>query len=117
MSGSMMAPALSAIGADLGLGSAAAQLTLSIFVLAFAFGPLVLAPLSEIYGRKPVWLLSSLWYVIWNTICGFAYNNALMIGARFLAGLGASAEFAVGISNLPSNEQAKCVTDFKPGLE
>lgn len=55
-----MAPVLSAIGEDLSIGDAEAQLTLSIFVLAFAFGPLILAPLTEVFGRRPVWILASL---------------------------------------------------------
>jgi MFS family permease len=95
MSGSTMAPALSAIGEDLSIGDAETQLTLSIFVLAFAFGPLILAPLTEVFERRSVWILASLWYLLWNTVCGFAHTKALMVSARYLAGLGASGEFAV----------------------
>lgn len=91
----MIAPALSVIGEDLAIGDEEAQISLSIFVLSFAFGPIFLAPLSEVFGRKPVWLLSGCWYIIWNTVCGFANNNTLMIIARLMAGIGASAEFAV----------------------
>jgi MFS family permease len=98
MSGSMIAPALSAIGEDLSIAGAEAQLALSIFVLAFAFGPLILSPLTEVFGRRPVWILASLWYLLWNTVCGFARTKALIISARFLAGLGASGKLAV--SNL-----------------
>jgi MFS family permease len=29
-------------------------LVVSIYVLGFAFGPMVLAPLSELYGRMPI---------------------------------------------------------------
>jgi MFS family permease len=54
ISGSMIAPSLSAIGEDLGIGEAETQLTLSIFVLAFAFDPLILAPLTEVFGRRTV---------------------------------------------------------------
>lgn len=95
MSGTMMAPALSIIGDDLHIDMAAANLTLSIYVLAYAFGPLLLAPSTEIYGRRPVWLLCGTFYLIFNTACGFAQNKATMIAARFLAGIGASVEFAV----------------------
>ncbi|KAF2652357.1 major facilitator superfamily transporter [Lophiostoma macrostomum CBS 122681] len=95
MSGAMLAPALSAIGNDLSVSQAEASLMLSIYVLAFAFGPMVLAPCSEVWGRRPIWLFGSIWYVIWNTVCGFSKNAALMIVGRIMAGLGASAEFAV----------------------
>lgn len=95
MSGTMMAPALNNIGNDLHLDVAAANLALSIYVLAYAFGPLFLAPSTEIYGRRPVWLFCGTFYLIFNTVCGFAQNKATMVAARFLAGIGASVEFAV----------------------
>ena len=94
-----MAPALSIIAHDLKLDMAGANLTLSIYVLAYAFGPLLLAPFTEIYGRRPVWLFCGTFYLIFNTICGFAHDNATMIAARFLAGIGASVEFAVRDKN------------------
>jgi predicted MFS family arabinose efflux permease len=98
MSGSMLAPALNIIGDDLHIDESTAQMTLSIFVLAFAFGPMVLAPTTEVAGRRLVWIYSTMWYIIWNTICGFAHNNGLMLAARIFAGFGASAEFAVVVS-------------------
>jgi MFS family permease len=98
MSGAMMAPALAEIGGDLAIGDEQTQMSLSIFVLSFAFGPIFLAPLSEVFGRKKVWMSSGCWYILWNTVCGFAGSNALMIVARAMAGFGASAEFAVSCS-------------------
>ena len=99
MSGSMIAPALSNIGQDLSLDDATAQLSLSIFVLSYAVGPMLLAPVTELYGRRPIWLFCGCLYVLWNTVCGLARNNATMIASRLLAGVGASAEFAVSIDN------------------
>ncbi|EEH37757.2 hypothetical protein PAAG_00678 [Paracoccidioides lutzii Pb01] len=95
MSGAMLAPALEAIGKDLNTSPDTTNMCLSIFVLAFAFGPMVLAPMTEIFGRRNVWIACSAWYVIWNGVCGFANSQGLMLAARLLSGLGASAEFAV----------------------
>lgn len=95
MSGSMLAPALADISRDLGLDVESAQISLSIYVLAFSFGPLVLAPLTEVYGRRPVWLAGAAWYTIWNAVCGATNSSTLMILSRFFAGMGASVEFAV----------------------
>jgi hypothetical protein len=48
----MVAPALPSLAADLKVtDEVVSQLMLSIFVLAYAVGPLFLGPLSEIYGR------------------------------------------------------------------
>ena len=101
MSGTMMAPALSEIAHDLDLDDAAAQLALSIYVLSYALGPLTLAPFSEIVGRRPIWLFCGCFYVLWNTVCGFAHTNGVMIASRWLAGIGASAEFAMSFISIP----------------
>jgi hypothetical protein len=97
MSGPMLAPALDVIGADLHISQAEASMALSIYILAFAFGPMVLAPCSEVWGRKMVWVVGGSWYVLWNTLCGLSRSRGLLITGRMMAGLGASAEFAVSI--------------------
>lgn len=95
MSGSMLAPALETMSKDLGTNPEETQVFLSIFILAFAFGPMVLSPLAEVFGRRPVWILASCFYILWNTVAGFSKSSALLIASRVLSGLGASAEFAI----------------------
>ena len=99
MSGVMLAPALKPIREDLGISKAAASLDLSVYVLAFAFGPLFLAPCSEVFGRRYIWIFGCAWYVLWNTVCGFTNDQGLMVVGRLLSGIGASAEFAVSPKN------------------
>lgn len=96
MSGSMTAPALPELSRDLNMDESDAELSLSIFLLAFAIGPMVLAPFTEVFGRKPVWLLGFLFYSGLNVLCGFAQNRGTLVAARFLSGLGASVDFVVG---------------------
>ncbi|KAK8152891.1 MFS multidrug transporter-like protein [Phyllosticta citrichinensis] len=97
VSSSMVAPALSSIAKDLNITSEfEQQLSLSIFVLAYAIGPLFLGPLSEIYGRVPVLQLANAFYLAWNLGCGFAQTKGQMIAFRFLAGLGGSAPLGIG---------------------
>ncbi len=93
----MIAPALTQISRDLHTDNATTQMALSIFVLSFAVGPMVLAPLTEVFGRRPVWLLSGCFYILWSTVCGFSKTNGVMIASRFFAGLGASCEYVVRI--------------------
>ena len=93
----MIAPALSTISKDFGITSdAVANIALSIFVLAYAIGPLFLGPVSEVFGRVYVLQLSNLFYLVWNLACGFAQNTPQMIAFRFLSGIGGSAPLAVG---------------------
>ncbi|KAL3477168.1 MFS general substrate transporter [Aspergillus californicus] len=97
VSSSMVAPALTTMAKDLGItDSVESQLTLSVFVLAYAVGPLFLGPLSEIYGRVIVLQLSNLFYLVFNIGCAVSQTKAQMIVCRFFAGLGGSAPLAVG---------------------
>ena len=98
MSGSMIAPALPALSHDLHMSEASAQLSLSIFVLAFAFGPMFLAPFTELYGRRPVWLICGLFYSVWSIVSGFSPNKGTLVASRLLSGLGGSVDFVVSIS-------------------
>ncbi|KAJ5101388.1 hypothetical protein NUU61_003610 [Penicillium alfredii] len=96
VSSSMVAPALQTITADFNIqNEVVSQLTLSIFVLAYAVGPLFLGPLSEIYGRVIVLQLANLFYLVFNIGCGVSQTAVQMIVCRFFAGLGGSAPLAV----------------------
>ncbi|TBU49917.1 MFS polyamine transporter [Dichomitus squalens] len=72
------------------------NLTISIFVLAYAFGPLFLGPLCEIFGRTRVLRACNLFFFAWNLACGFAQSEGQLIAFRFLAGIGGSSPLAVG---------------------
>ena len=95
MSGSMIAPALPALSHDLHMSEASAQLSLSIFVLAFAFGPMLLAPFTELYGRRPVWLICGVFYSVWSVVSGFSLNKGTLVASRLLSGFGGSVDFVV----------------------
>lgn len=95
MVSTIMAPALPLIAKDLNMNSTEAAMSLSIYLLATAFGPLFIAPLSETYGRKRILHVSNVWFLIWNIMCGFANTKGLLIASRFLAGFGASAIYAL----------------------
>jgi multidrug resistance protein len=105
----MVAPALTAISAEFGIKSELeSSLVLSIFILAYAIGPLFLGPLSEMFGRVIVLQLSNLFYLFFNLGCGLAQTKGQMIAFRFLSGLGGSAPLALGggvLSDLFTAEQ------------
>ncbi|KAG8997844.1 hypothetical protein FRB94_007415 [Tulasnella sp. JGI-2019a] len=98
LASSMVAPALPIISDEFGIkqGSVESSLILSIFVLAYAFGPLILGPLSEIFGRTKVLQVSNLLFLGFNIACGRAKTSGQMMVFRFLAGLGGSAPLAIG---------------------
>lgn len=113
----MVAPALTAIAREFNITNQVEEsLTLSIFVLAYAIGPLFLGPLSEMYGRVIVLQISNLLYLFFNLGCGLAQTKGQMIAFRFLSGLGGSAPLALGggvLSDLfTAEERGKAISIY-----
>ena len=59
----------------------------SWFLLGFAIGPLLSAPLSEMYGRNPVIQVTLVLFVISNIGCALAPNIQTLLAFRFIGGL------------------------------
>lgn len=97
VSSAMIAPALQDLGESLGMHSdIEVYLSLAIFILAYAVGPIFFGPASELYGRMRLLQLSNVWYLAWNMGCGFATTKSQFFAFRFLAGIGGSAPLAIG---------------------
>lgn len=73
-----------------------ASFVVSVFVLGFAAGPLLCAPLSEIYGRLPVYHICNVLFVLFNVACALAPNMSALIAFRFFAGVVGSAPLTIG---------------------
>ena len=74
-----------------GVPVATVQLTLSLFVIGFGSAQLVIGPLSDRFGRRPVLLTGLGLYVAASALCGLAQSIELLIAARFLQALGCCA--------------------------
>ena len=84
-------PALPEIRQVLGASPTEIQLTLTVFLVAFGVAQLVLGPMSDRYGRRPVLLWGSALFVVANVVCALALSiEALLIG-RVLQAFGACA--------------------------
>ncbi|KAI1179089.1 major facilitator superfamily domain-containing protein [Nemania sp. FL0916] len=70
--------------------------TVSIYLLGYAVGPIIIAPLSEIYGRKPVLTAANVFFCLWQIGCALAPNIATLIVARFFSGAGGVACLTLG---------------------
>ncbi|OCL03747.1 major facilitator superfamily transporter [Glonium stellatum] len=118
LSSSMAAPALVHIGNDLHISNSMdLQLVLSVFLLAYSFGPFILSPCSEIWGRKRVIHFGNLIFITFNTACGFASTKNEIIAFRFIAGLGGSATLGIGAGILsdcwPAEERGRGTTIYQ----
>ncbi|ETS63216.1 hypothetical protein PaG_03002 [Moesziomyces aphidis] len=72
--------------AQFGFGREVAVLSLSIFVAGYCLGPLLWGPLSEQYGRRPVFIGAMLVYTCFNIGCALSKNTGSILVFRFLAG-------------------------------
>lgn len=91
----MTTAALGQIATDIGMSASQAQISFSIYFLGLAFAPFFIAAVSEMYGRRPVWLLSNVYFIIWNTLCPVGRSKGLMITGRLMSAAGASAGVVV----------------------
>jgi multidrug resistance protein len=71
-------------------------LVVTIYVLGLATGPLVFAPLSELYGRLPVQHVGNFGFLIWTIACALSTNMNMLIGFRLLQGIFAAVPLTNG---------------------
>lgn len=95
------------MNAEFGTSDIVATLGLSTFVLGIALGP-AWSPLSEFYGRRPIYLMSFVLFIIWIIPSAVAQNIQTMIIARFFQGFTGAAFLSVAggtVGDLFSREQ------------
>jgi DHA1 family bicyclomycin/chloramphenicol resistance-like MFS transporter len=95
----MMLPALPDIGAAFHVDNAnRLQLVLSAFLLGFGVGQIIIGPLSDRYGRRPVLLGGMIVYSIASALAIIAPSFETLLLARVLQGLSTSATRVIATS-------------------
>ena len=89
-------PGLPALAAEFGGAVGQAQLTLSGLILAFGFGQLLLGPVSDRVGRRPVLLAGLGVYVVGSVCSALATGMEALIFGRVLQGIGLAASVVCG---------------------
>ena len=98
VSSAMVVPALPQISHDLDIpGDTVAQLLVSAFVLGYCIGPLLIAPMSEVFGRAKLLNWGHASFLVLNTLCIFVRDKYCFLGLRFVVGLVGSAPLAVRV--------------------
>lgn len=88
--GTIVATAVPSIAASLG-GFELFSWVFSIFLLTQAVTTPVFGKLADLYGRKPVFIVGVLIFLVGSVLCGFAASMPMLIAFRFVQGLGAGA--------------------------
>ena len=73
-----------------GVSQTAIYVGITTFTTGFAVAPMVLAPFSEINGRKPVFVATGILFVLCQLCCAVTRSYPGMLLARFFAGVGGS---------------------------
>ncbi|RSL55704.1 hypothetical protein CEP54_009236 [Fusarium duplospermum] len=92
---------------------------MSVYVLGFAFGPMILAPLSEMWGRVPVYHVCNVFFLAFTIACAVAPSLDTLIVFRFLAGTFGAAPMTNGGGSIadmfPAEERAGVMAVFSVG--
>ncbi|GKT72669.1 major facilitator superfamily transporter [Colletotrichum tofieldiae] len=117
---SMLAPAVPQVMTEFGTTSKTfATFVVSIFVLGFACGPLLLAPLSEIYGRVPVYNATNTLFLAATVLCALSRGESMLLFSRFLSGFAGVATITIGSGTIadlmPREDRGKAVSVWSVG--
>lgn len=103
----IVTPARTIIQNDLGVDEATGIWMLTIYTLAYAASIPVMGKLADRYGRKPIYLLSIIWFGVGSLLCGLSQDVGsfeMLIVARAIQAVGgggivpiATAEFGTSV--------------------
>lgn len=116
----MLAPGVQLVMQDYNTDSTTfATFVVSIFVLGFACGPLLLAPLSELYGRVIVYNITNLLFLAFTCLCALSQNQSMLLAFRFLSGFAGVATITIGSGTIadimPREKRGKAVSIWSVG--
>lgn len=111
---SIFSAATVAVGQEFHVGREVVTLGTSLFVLGYAVGPSVFAPISELYGRRVPVIFAAFGFGIFNTAVAVAKDYQTLVISRFFAGFMGSAPLALCgavFADMFNNKVNKNVTD------
>ncbi len=104
----MLVPALPVLATTFGRDISIAQMTVSLYMVGIACSQIIMGPLSDKFGRRPVLLAGLGLMVVASAACIFAESLPQLIAARFLQALGGATGMVVSraiIRDLYSRER------------
>ena len=109
-------PAFPAIEDDLSVSRVAMQQTISVYLLAYAFGSIFQGPMSDSWGRRPVILAGLAIFGLASLGAAFAHSFTMLLVWRGVQGASAGVGMVVGraITQAPDPAQAfaRACADF-----
>ena len=103
-------PALPEMTAYFNTTSTLMSFTMTVFFIFMAIGILILGPMSDKYGRKPVLIASISISLIFSAACAFAPNILLLILARGASAFGAGGMVAISTALIRDSYEGKAMS-------
>lgn len=92
----VMGPIMGDIQTHFNTGFKAAVLTTSLYIIGIAFGPILFAPMSEVFGRKYSTLFPFLFAGILSLAAAYSSSFPIILLFRFMAGIFSAAPIVIG---------------------
>lgn len=111
----MYLPSMPGMARSLGVDFSTIQLTLSLYLASLALGQLVMGPLSDRFGRRPVLLVGLSGFVLGSVLCLVADNIGMLILGRIVQAFGGSAGITLGravVRDLYSRDQVASMIGY-----
>lgn len=97
----MFAPGIPSIMVEFrSTSSITATFILSIYILGFAFGPLLAAPMSEVYGRRPLYVAGNTLFALFTIGVALSNSIGMLLAFRLLMGLAGSVPLTIGSGSI-----------------
>ncbi|KAK7689799.1 hypothetical protein QCA50_006438 [Cerrena zonata] len=100
LGGNLYNPAIAQIESDLHASSGGISWSISLFILVQGCFPLVWSAISEIYGRKVVYIASFAFGIVGCIIAANAKTIGVLIGMRVIQAAGSSSVLSMGAATL-----------------
>jgi MFS family permease len=101
----MYSPALPQIQEELNTTTALVNMTLALGAFITGFAPMIWAPISDVFGRRPILIVSTILNICANVATFFVPNVGWLLAMRLFSTAGSSAGISVG---------SGCVADVFP---
>ncbi|KAF1837634.1 MFS general substrate transporter [Decorospora gaudefroyi] len=95
MGSSIFSAATVPVAQQFGVAQVVGTLGTSLFVFGYAFGPLMWAPFSELYGRKPPLTIAAFGFSIFSIAVAVGKDLQTIMICRFFAGIFGSSPLAI----------------------
>lgn len=103
MAANIFLPAIDSLKRDLNASQQIISLSVSLFILFQGIIPIFWSGVSEIYGRKIVYIISFAIFTVTQIVCAISKNPGLFLAMRVISTWGASAVLTLGGGTLVSS--------------